>query len=259
MPLITLFLSLTALVLLSLLSTGPRGPAVPAELLALPSAESSAELPTAPLGDASGATAAHCRPDARADGPAARRVAELEQALAASRRRHAEQATAQARVIATLEARIAQLQQARTKHAGAADRDAQGGVYAQAHADRDAALFALEERLAAQPVDPDWERAIELDVFELFAASPGLDGNALVYTSCGSTFCRVEFEHADAAAESRLLAAVAQRSAWSANYQDVFQYRAADDQGATDALTSVFFVSRRGFALPLSQGSGFAD
>lgn len=193
-----------------------------------------------------------------------RRVAELERELAAARRRHAQQETVQASRIAELEAQVASLQRQRSRFGTDMAADAyamdyeNGATTARGRQgnDRDAVLFALEENLAMQPVDSDWERDIELDLYDLFAETPGLDDSALLQASCGSTFCRVEIEHADARAEARLLAAVARQSAWSADYQDVFQYRPAEDDHRDDhrddGTTSVFFVSRKGFGLPMS-------
>jgi hypothetical protein len=247
---ITVLLSLTALVVAGVLVAIRPGPGAHPD----PTERSQAvPLPGSPGGVTSrcapGPADVGAPPDSRV---AHDRVEELERELAQLQQHYAEQLTRQARHISALEARLARGQPRGDAVRPGTEPGPPGRADDTIAGDRDAVLFALEEHLAMQPVDPDWEREIELDLFGLFAETPGLDGNALVHASCGSTFCRVEFEHANATAESRLLAAVAQDATWSADYQDVFQYRPADGERLEVAKTSVFFVSRKGFTLPMS-------
>lgn len=189
-------------------------------------------------------------------------INELEIALRESRLRHAQQAEAQARQIEALEKEIDRMRSdheeldGRLREECRQRADWQDGSTDLGDNWRDrekhAVLSQLEDHLAVDVIDAGWEQSIEFRLLDLFAESPGLEGNELIHTSCGSTFCRVEFQHDDEEAVSRLLAAVARDAEWSEGFDDFFQYRLTREESLDGRLGSVFFISRKGFELPVS-------
>jgi hypothetical protein len=188
-------------------------------------------------------------------------IVELEIALRESRRSHAQEAEAKARKIEALEKEINRMRSNRSAADGRPGEKCRqpadwqvssidpGSAWQDSQ--NDSVLLQLDEHLAMDIMDAGWEQSIELRVYDLIAESPGLEGNELIHTSCGSTFCRVEFQHDDAEAESRLLAAVARSTDWSEGYDDFFQYRLTRDENVDGRPGSVFFISRKGFELPI--------
>jgi hypothetical protein len=191
-----------------------------------------------------------------------RRIAELEDQLRQSRRKHTQKISAQARKIRTLENRIDSLLQRRMATAPRSSNDNTTVFETQRlplkragrlHDDEnEAMLFELEEWLAMDEANADWEESIEFRMLDLFTTVSGLEGNELIHTMCGNSFCRVEFEHDDATAKSRLLAAVARQADWTEGFDEFVQYQIPGDGSVSGNPGSVFFVSRKGFRLPVS-------
>lgn len=192
------------------------------------------------------------------------RIAELEKVLRQSRHRHAQEVAAQARRIKTLEEQINRLQQHR-RDPGLKIEPKPDFALAKPsvptpkghklrNEDQELVVLELEEQLAADLVDAEWAESIEVRMAEIITETPELEGNELIHTSCGSTFCRVEFQHENTWAESTFLAAVASRINLTEGFDEYFLYRTAIDDSLDGRVGSVFFVSRKGYELPVALG-----
>jgi hypothetical protein len=192
------------------------------------------------------------------------RIAELEKELAQSRHRHTQEVAAQVRQIQTLEERINQLKQ----HRKAPKLNIEPNLdfkltkpsvtmpenHVVLDEDREMVVFELEDQLAADLDDAEWAESIELRMVELITEAPELEGNELIHTSCGSTFCRVEFQHENATAESKFLATIASHIDLIEGFDEYFLYRTAIDDSLDGRVGSLFFVSRKGYELPVGLG-----
>ena len=191
-------------------------------------------------------------------------IAELKEALSESRQRHAQEVAAQALRIKTLEERINRLQQ--HPEDPELNIDSKPDVAFNEPSvsipkrnklwveDPESVVSELERQLILGQSDVEWANSIEVRMHELITSTPEMKGNELIDTSCGSTFCRVEFQHENAMTESKFLAVVASRIDLTKDFGKYFLYRTAMDDSPNSNISSVFFVSRKGYELPITLG-----
>lgn len=193
------------------------------------------------------------------------RMVELKKALSESRHRHAHEVAAQARQIKLLEERINRLQQHRRDSDLKIEPEQEFTLIEPSLpilpmpkrqrlwlANQELVVSELEGQLAIDQVDAEWAGSIEARMNDLINEIPELEGNELIQTSCGSTFCRIEFQHENAITESEFLTAVASRINLTEDFGKFIQYRTAIDNNWDGRISSVFFVSRKEYELPVT-------
>ncbi|ESQ14807.1 MAG TPA: hypothetical protein DDY14_07790 [Chromatiaceae bacterium] len=108
----------------------------------------------------------------------------------------------------------------------------------------------LEQQLTDERYDPEWAQPMEAEIAEVVTPELQADGNELLDTLCGSTFCRVEIGHENEQAESKFLLALASRNELIGSFGDLFVHRVPPEIGG-DSIHSVFYVAREGHRLPV--------
>lgn len=98
----------------------------------------------------------------------------------------------------------------------------------------------LQERLAAESVDPDWAKRAE-DALAESMSDVALEGAVMVDSWCASTLCRSEFLAEDPDSRTELLRALPRLAPWPA---DGFFHLDPDDD-----LRVITYLTREGYPL----------
>ncbi len=109
-------------------------------------------------------------------------------------------------------------------------------------------IFAQEEtQLFAETVDPDWSAGAESSLGEaVFTAIESEDSN-LVSTSCRSSLCRLEVDHADRSSADQFMEKLPEQIEW--DHEGLVKYEEQSD----GSIKVVMLVTRQGH--PLQPGA----
>lgn len=102
----------------------------------------------------------------------------------------------------------------------------------------------LQERLASEPVDPDWAKRAE-DALAESMSDDALAGSVMVDNWCASTLCRSEFLADDPESRTELLRALPRLAPWPTD--GFFHLDPEDD------LRVITYLSREGYPLALNE------
>jgi hypothetical protein len=105
-----------------------------------------------------------------------------------------------------------------------------------------AMLSELDLRLSQELDDPTWSQRAELDIATLLHPNM-ITGSRVLSVDCHTTLCRVEVEHADRGAQSRLVDHLPREAPFEGG---MLFYRIADETGV---LRTLIYLARSGYTL----------